>query len=819
MTEHTDKQPTGKSGTHHKSDSTAESVDRIHPEQLSQDTAHRSNPDRLHAKQVLSWQARYGNQATQRMIDPSAQPAPATLPNIPKLPVKQATRTQIQRGEAGVHRDIEMSAWGTEAPELGEGVQGEEQQNAMEIYVGNWMRDFSQVFVPTVMNTVSEIPQRPGTTGGGSIGMEGGEALVTGLLQALASLEFGPQITQTLVTGGPEGNIGTYRPQEHMDNPAGMAAEGDTLTRDQQGVLGPTEDAGSEQLAGSSGLGSQLENPLLYQISGEGLQNHIYNTIEGVKGNFSTAYENGATAEGRMHFGTGLHGVEDYFAHSNFIEVALNQVLGQNPGLLPIETEASDQTLPSGEAAPVDTMFDASVPDAGGGERQAITTGTFGPDDTKISIAHALLPQLPRLFSSIDGAIDQALLALEQDGSTWADIRETLTSNPAGMALVFILDGMNQAGMELLVSVLDTYTIPTLPGILPDAISQNLEGKIIPIGYSEEWMRPSSAIPAYKTFYDQIKGIWEYRETLRTMLRGLLLIDRVLNAELVVKLREAIAMLNQTVREMVDNFRQTIKQKVREKMFDMIESLTGIDVPAEKREYLEDWLHGIHEGVHEMTHSTSLENRLQPGGDLSGLSEEERANRIPQGALPPSHSEISKDHPTHPSDEEHSVHGPEEGSPFFELHRQLAIDAVRHLGMLMEQAWGSEDPNAALISGQGRQYTDEGSATRNAEAGRAAERAEALANEEERSFAQRDQDIPDAMRPLINAADLYISHPQDNTWWTSIVETYVRENPEQIANDIDRRNAARGDRARPAGGPLRWRNGRLIRPWQRQPRP
>ena len=72
---------------------------------------------------------------------------------------------------------------------------------------------------------------------------------------------------------------------------------------------------------------------------------------------------------------------------------------------------------------------------------------------------------------------------------------------------------------------------------------------------------------------------------------------------------------------------------------------------------------------------------------------------------------------------------------------------------------------------------------------------------------------------MLNAVDLYISHPQDNSWWNSIVETYVRENPEQIANDIDRRNAARGDRARPAGGPLRWRNGRLIRPWQRQPRP
>ena len=180
-----------------------------------------AEPGRLTPSSIMRLQRTVGNQAVQRMLITPTKPA-----------IRRSTTPDIQRGEAGVHQGIEMEAWGTEAPEAdGKGPDDERQQSAMEIYVGNWMRDYSQVFVPTVMNNVSEIPQQVGSFGGETIGGEGGEALVTGLLQALAALEFGPEITSKLISGGPGGTLGAYRPEEHMDNPAGMSLEGDLVTR------------------------------------------------------------------------------------------------------------------------------------------------------------------------------------------------------------------------------------------------------------------------------------------------------------------------------------------------------------------------------------------------------------------------------------------------------------------------------------------------------------------------------------------------------------------------------------------------------------
>ena len=40
------------------------------------------------------------------------------------------------------------------------------------------------------------------------------------------------------------------------------------------------------------------------------------------------AAQAGPNDHGRFHVGAGLHAIEDYFAHSNFIEVALNQYIG-----------------------------------------------------------------------------------------------------------------------------------------------------------------------------------------------------------------------------------------------------------------------------------------------------------------------------------------------------------------------------------------------------------------------------------------------------------------------------------------------------------
>lgn len=719
--------------------------------------------------------------------------------------VQQKAVPDVQRGEAGVHQDIEMTSLGVTAPSRGTAASmSPEREAAMEVYVGNWMRDFSQAFTPTVMNAVSEMHSRPGDSRSAPLGAAGGEAVLTGLLRALASLEFGPEITDLLVTGGAGGNIGAYRPEEHMDNPAGMSLGGDVVVRNAAGELVPANQVDRPiaewRLAGSAGLGPvaspQIENPGLYAVSGEGLALHIYNTTESVKQRFISAYNAGATPTGRMHYGTGLHGIEDYFSHSNFIEVALNRVLGDNPGLLPTSMPRSDQAglTPGAENTRVDTLYDETV-NVGGEARHAITTGTFGALDTKVSIAHIIMPRLPGLFSAIDQAIERAWGLIQGESNTWERIREILRSEPAGLALTYLLDGLEQGGVQLPVYVIQKYTIPDLPDMLPDPVERFLEGRWIATGYQTEYRSPSQAIPGYQQLYQDIRAMSEAKDELINAAESLLVfpITTLLGPVVTEKLRQWLAVMRQSFDTWMDQMRQELKRAVHEFMFNTIQALTGVNIPEEVRGNLEAVLNLVHEGVEEMTHSTSLESRMREGGDLANLTPEERERRIPEGALPPSHSEVSKDHPPHPAEEGHTVHGPEEGSPFFEIHRQLAIAADTHLHVLMEQAWQAENPSAEMIPGSFRSMDTADFESRNREADRRAAAARSLAAREYRRFAQTES-IPEAVRPVLNAVDLYISHPADSTWWRSIIEGFVRANPELVAADIARRNATRPSR-------------------------
>src|SRR5574341_2406383 len=76
-------------------------------------------------------------------------------------------------GDATTHQNIEMEAWGVAKPNLLElkKVNGhhkfkrdfkdltEEQKQALHVYCGNWMRDFSQLFVPVVLESAAKFPR------------------------------------------------------------------------------------------------------------------------------------------------------------------------------------------------------------------------------------------------------------------------------------------------------------------------------------------------------------------------------------------------------------------------------------------------------------------------------------------------------------------------------------------------------------------------------------------------------------------------------------------------------------------------------------
>ena len=137
-------------------------------------------------------------------------------------------------GEAGVHKKIEFTSWNISDPNMSQNSSktfeslSEQQQQALAIYAGNWMRDFSQVFVPVLFKNVTKMPRIIGDTSSPPIGPLGAESLIGSLLRAIAIQDFDVEIPNKVMT---DENIGVYVPQEHIDNPAGLTLDDDLLVR------------------------------------------------------------------------------------------------------------------------------------------------------------------------------------------------------------------------------------------------------------------------------------------------------------------------------------------------------------------------------------------------------------------------------------------------------------------------------------------------------------------------------------------------------------------------------------------------------------
>ena len=69
-------------------------------------------------------------------------------------------------------------------------------------------------------------------------------------------------------------------------------------------------------------------------------------------------------------------------------------------------------------------------------------------------------------------------------------------------------------------------------------------------------------------------------------------------------------------------------------------------------------------------------------------------------ALPPSHSEISKDHPPH-TDDIQKGYDVSEGSLFFQLHHNLAVEADKHIIKKLQDTW---DERQGVSSIEGSEY-------------------------------------------------------------------------------------------------------------------
>src|SRR5690606_16751970 len=168
----------------------------------------------------------------------------------------------------------------------------------------------------------------------------------------------------------------------------------------------------------------------------------------------------------------------------------------------------------------------------------------------------------------------------------------------------------------------------------------------------------------------------------------------------------------------------------------------------------------------------------------------------PQFALPPSHSEISKDHPPH-EDEHHapvdSLHGYDmsEGSLFFRLHKELAVEADEHIIQKLQEVW-DEQQQANSIEGLNtspRLNPDEVIADARKQQAREVKRA-AKEGRNLETYGFGGQTVQD----LMALVDYFISHPDDTTWWKPILSNYVNKHEAEVILHIQQRNQTRDKR-------------------------
>ncbi|KAI0904192.1 heterokaryon incompatibility Het-C [Ustulina deusta] len=166
-----------------------------------------------------------------------------------------------------------------------------------QIYFGNWLRDFSQVIDTTLLESVNE-------------------AILRAIVSVMGFLEFGFATDEFDVT---RERLGCYTHVEHIDNPAGYTDDAKKVDERLRGPVDPRElefdpQTGMKNYIANSGQG--------WATSADYIREQLSKSIE-----FGRLKRNAkAKKESYIHLGAALHTLEDFSAHSNFIELCLHEL-------------------------------------------------------------------------------------------------------------------------------------------------------------------------------------------------------------------------------------------------------------------------------------------------------------------------------------------------------------------------------------------------------------------------------------------------------------------------------------------------------------
>lgn len=167
------------------------------------------------------------------------------------------------------------------------------------IYFGNWLRDYSQLLDPKIVRAASMPKNFPDVLSRDAL---------TRIVDVLSIKRFNwlRHNSAHLFTVTPD-KLGVYRPSEHIDNPKTI----DTRAPDPT-----TRDPDFEPLV-------MPGSPLLEVDYDTSMKRYIGRSVSFMQSELRIAMTEKKNAQGLRAFGSALHVLEDFFAHSNFVELGL----------------------------------------------------------------------------------------------------------------------------------------------------------------------------------------------------------------------------------------------------------------------------------------------------------------------------------------------------------------------------------------------------------------------------------------------------------------------------------------------------------------
>jgi hypothetical protein len=318
---------------------------------------------------------------------------------VPPPPAGSSVVDRFSAGSSG-HGGIELDVL---SPLIGVA-------QAREVYFGNWCRDLSQLITPVSVKVL----------GAAAVPLN---RLLYDLVATLGEARFGRRASPV--------ELGTYRWEEHADNPRDYGIAIDPQTYRQ--VNGPRGLEEEPEPQGSASVAAWTD-------TGDGIPIYLHRARRYALRQLAEALQAGPTRRGRELFGNAMHTVEDFYAHSNFVDLAVVRLFDAGA---PMTGVRKDDGSP--------------VRDARG--RLRLTTGVFLTHDTFVSLektligvleGHPPLPGEPDVRAQLKRIMirrvlgDAALSVYDKALRAWQ-----ATGIPAGLDAIYQMTGLPRLREEL----------------------------------------------------------------------------------------------------------------------------------------------------------------------------------------------------------------------------------------------------------------------------------------------------------------------------------------------------------------------------------